>query len=111
MSEAKRAPRVREPDAETLRFMADLERSIQEAQAGAGRLTSAATIERRTRGRPPAAVHKAPVTLRMDPEALELWRASGKGWQTRAAALLAAKAPRASTSVMPPRASRPAKRS
>ena len=40
------------------------------------------------------ATRKAPVTLRLDePVALERWRASGKGWQTRAAALLAKKAP------------------
>jgi uncharacterized protein (DUF4415 family) len=40
---------------------------------------------------------KAPVkqatTIRMDPDALARWRASGPGWQTRAAALLAAMAP------------------
>ena len=95
MSEAKRTTRARKPDAETVQFMADLERSIQEAQAGVvGRRTSGAEIERRTRGRPPALVHKAPVTLRVDPEALARWRASGPGWQTRAAALLAAKAPK-----------------
>lgn len=45
------------------------------------------------RGRPPAARHKAPVTLRMDEDALAAWRASGKGWQTRAAELLAKHAP------------------
>lgn len=94
MSEAPRKARARKPDAETLQFMADLERSIQEAQAGtADRVTTGAEIERRTRGRPPAAAHKAPVTLRLEPEALARWRASGKGWQTRAAALLKAKAP------------------
>lgn len=41
---------------------------------------------------------KAPLkrvtTLRVDADVLERWRASGKGWQTRAAALLAAKAPK-----------------
>ncbi len=46
------------------------------------------------RGRSPTQVHKAPVTLRLDPQALALWRASGKGWQTRAAALLAERAPK-----------------
>ena len=45
------------------------------------------------RGRPPAAQHKAPVTLRMDKQALAAWRASGKGWQTRAAQVLAKHAP------------------
>ncbi|ASM75798.1 hypothetical protein VITFI_CDS0019 [Vitreoscilla filiformis] len=41
------------------------------------------------------AIHKQPVTLRMDAEALARWRATGKGWQTRAAAVLAAAAPKA----------------
>lgn len=94
MSESNPKPRARKPDAETLQFMADLEQSLQEAQAGkVGRLTTGDEITRRTRGRPPALAPKAPVTLRLDPEALARWRASGKGWQTRAAQLLAAKAP------------------
>ena len=95
MSETKRKPpSARTPDAETAQFMADLEQSIQEAQAGTvGRRTSGEEITSRVRGRPPAPVHKAPITLRVEPEALARWRASGKGWQTRAAALLAAKAP------------------
>ncbi|WP_157725494.1 BrnA antitoxin family protein [Vitreoscilla filiformis] len=46
-------------------------------------------------GRPVQAIHKQPVTLRMDAEALARWRATGKGWQTRAAAVLAAAAPKA----------------
>ncbi len=46
------------------------------------------------RGRPPVATPKEPVTLRLDPQVLALWRASGKGWQTRAAALLAERAPK-----------------
>ena len=46
------------------------------------------------RGRPPVATPKQPVTLRLDPQVLSLWRASGKGWQTRAAAVLAEKAPK-----------------
>lgn len=76
-------------------FMAELEQSIQEAHSGAvGRRTEGEEIARRSRGRPTAAVHKAPMTLRMEPDALERWRASGKGWQTRAAALLAAQAPK-----------------
>lgn len=46
------------------------------------------------RGRPPVPTPKQPVTLRLDPQVLALWRASGKGWQTRAAAILAEKAPK-----------------
>ena len=85
----------KKPDAETLQFMADLERSLQEALRGEGRITTGEAIAKRTAGRPPQAVHKAPVTLRLDPDALALWRASGKGWQTRAAQALAAAAPKA----------------
>jgi len=70
------------------------ERSLQEALAGEGRVTTGEEIAKRTAGRPPQAVHKAPVTLRLDPSSLERWRASGKGWQTRAAAVLAKYAPR-----------------
>ncbi len=35
------------------------------------------------RGRPKSAVHKQPVTVRLDPEILEFFRGSGRGWQTR----------------------------
>ena len=35
------------------------------------------------RGRPKSAVHKQPVTVRLDPEILEFFRESGRGWQTR----------------------------
>ena len=47
------------------------------------------TVRRRRAGRPVQEVHKQPVTLRLDPEVLARWRASGKGWQTRAAKALA----------------------
>lgn len=33
------------------------------------------------------------ITLRLDSDVLALWRATGKGWQTRAAAVLATVAP------------------
>jgi uncharacterized protein (DUF4415 family) len=95
MSETK--VKAAAPDAEMLQFMADLEQSLREAKAGVhARVTTGEEIERRTRGRPVGstkAVHKEPVTLRMDADALARWRASGKGWQTRAAQALAALAP------------------
>jgi uncharacterized protein (DUF4415 family) len=53
-----------------------------------------ATLQVKLRGRPKADVVKERLTIRMDPEALARWRAGGKGWQTRAAALLAARAPK-----------------
>lgn len=81
------------PDAEMLAFMAQLERGLQEALRGEGRVTTAEQIRQRTSGRPRQSVHKQPVTLRLDPDALARWRASGKGWQTRAAAVLTSSAP------------------
>jgi uncharacterized protein (DUF4415 family) len=82
-----------ELDDETAALLASIERGLLELQAGEGRVTPGEEIIRRVGGRPPLAVHKQPVTLRMEPGALERWRASGKGWQTRAAELLAAHAP------------------
>jgi uncharacterized protein (DUF4415 family) len=52
-------------------------------------------MARRSGGRPVQAEHKAPVTLRLEPQVLAAWRASGKGWQTRAAQALATLAPKA----------------
>jgi uncharacterized protein (DUF4415 family) len=42
------------------------------------------------RGRPKSAVHKIPVKVRLDPHVVEYFRASGRGWQTRLNATLAA---------------------
>ena len=84
---------IKKMDAETAELLASIERGLQQAFAGEGRVTTAEEIIKRTSGRPPLAVHKEPVTLRMAPDALARWRASGKGWQTRAAAVLAANAP------------------
>jgi len=38
---------------------------------------------RRSRGRPPKAVTKQQVTLRLSPEVLAFFRKQGRGWQTR----------------------------
>ena len=81
------------PDPEMQAFEQALLLSIKQARRGEGRITTGAEIAKRTAGRPPLAIHKQPVTLRMAPDALTRWRASGKGWQTRAAAMLAAHAP------------------
>lgn len=40
------------------------------------------------RGRPPAAVTKERITIRLSPEVLQAFRASGEGWQTRVDAAL-----------------------
>ena len=80
-------------DGETQQFMADLERSLQEALAGEGRVTTGDAIAKRTGGRPRQVAHKRPTTLRLEEDVLARWRASGKGWQTRAAEVLAKHAP------------------
>lgn len=38
---------------------------------------------RRARGRPPKAITKQQVTLRLSPEVLAFFRKQGRGWQTR----------------------------
>ena len=83
-------------DPEMREFEEALLRSIEEGLAGGvGRVnTPEQIVARRATGRPVQAVHKAPVTLRLDPEVLAAWRASGKGWQTRAAQALAKLAPK-----------------
>lgn len=37
----------------------------------------------RKRGRPVSAAPKVPVTIRLDPETVETFKATGRGWQTR----------------------------
>jgi len=39
-------------------------------------------------GRPPSANPKRPTTIRLSPEVIDAFRATGKGWQTRIDALL-----------------------
>jgi uncharacterized protein (DUF4415 family) len=43
-------------------------------------------MQKRRRGRPPAATTKAAVSIRLDRDVLAAWRATGRGWQTRLAA-------------------------
>jgi uncharacterized protein (DUF4415 family) len=76
-------------------LLRSIDQGLQEAQRGEGRVhTPEQIMARRSGGRPVQAVHKAPVTLRLDPDVLAAWRASGKGWQTRAAQALAQLAPK-----------------
>jgi uncharacterized protein (DUF4415 family) len=86
-------------DPEMREFEAALLRSVEQGLAGGvGRVhTPEQILARRAAGRPVQTVHKAPVTLRLDPDVLAAWRASGKGWQTRAAQALAATAPKSTT--------------
>lgn len=84
-------------DANTAALLASIERGLQQAASGEyAAVHTPETIAERRRGRPVgsvAAQRRQPVTLRLPPETLAAWRASGKGWQTRAAAVLAAHAP------------------
>ena len=82
-------------DPEMREFEEALLRSVEEGLAGGGRVNTPEQIMARRGGRPVQAVHKAPVTLRLEPEVLAAWRSSGKGWQTRAAQALAKLAPKA----------------
>lgn len=43
---------------------------------------------RRGRGRPPLEKPKVPLTLRLDPDAIEAFRKTGPGWQSRINATL-----------------------
>jgi uncharacterized protein (DUF4415 family) len=75
-------------------FEQDLLESVRQAVTGQfnGECVVHTPEAIKKRGRP-VGTHKRPATLRIDEFALEAWRASGKGWQTRAAALLAKYAP------------------
>jgi len=80
-----------------MQFAADVLESIQQAKRGEfARVHTPEVIAARRAGRPVGSVKtsiKRPTTLRLDDEVLARWRASGKGWQTRAAQVLAANAP------------------
>lgn len=75
------------PDAEQKQFAADVLESIR--QAGRGEFAAVhtpATIKARKRGRPAGTAKpdtKVPTTLRIPPDVLERWKATGPGWQTR----------------------------
>lgn len=69
---------------------------VGQRPASQGEVQAALSAARRGPGRPVGSVQAERmerVTLRLTPEALAKWRASGKGWQTRAAQVLAKAAP------------------
>lgn len=85
---------ARQLDTDTASLLASIERGLAQTARGEGRVNTPEQImARRLGGRPVQAKHKQPVTLRLDADVLERWRASGKGWQTRAALALAKSAP------------------
>jgi len=45
--------------------------------------TELATVAKRRRGRPAAAVKNVPISLRVEPAVLAAFQGSGAGWQTR----------------------------
>jgi uncharacterized protein (DUF4415 family) len=69
----------------------------EEAQINAGIAADSEAYElsddefkqlRPMRGRPPVAIKRPMLSMRVDPDVLEHLRASGKGWQTKVNALL-----------------------
>jgi uncharacterized protein (DUF4415 family) len=85
---------MKKPSGAMSAFETELLESVRQAVAGDFRGAAVRTPQALAakRGRPFGS-HKSPTTLRVDEMALQRWRASGKGWQTRAAAVLAKYAP------------------
>jgi uncharacterized protein (DUF4415 family) len=78
-------------------FERDLLESVRQAITGefsgdSVQYSPAAIASIKRRGRPVGSSKQA-TTLRLDENALARWRATGKGWQTRAAHVLAMYAP------------------
>jgi len=67
--------------------------TVQDAAAAKRFVELPAAVQIKLRGRPKSAQVKARLTVCVEPQALERWRASGPGWQTRLAALVARMAP------------------
>ena len=51
------------------------------------------TLQRKLRGRPVVGQPKTAISLRVPNDTLARWKASGAGWQTRMATVLAKRAP------------------
>jgi uncharacterized protein (DUF4415 family) len=66
---------------------AEIRRGIADDGAD-GELADAALARLRAPGRPKAAVTKQPVSLRLSPEVVNYFKATGPGWQTRLDAVL-----------------------
>lgn len=92
-------PQSIEMDAETAAFAESVRLSLLQAKQGQAARTytpEALQTIKAKRGRPTGskrAIVKVPTTLRLDAAALARWRAAGKGWQSRAALVLAQHAP------------------
>lgn len=78
---------------------ADFARAQPAAKADPG----LAAALKRGRGRPPLDKPKVALTLRIDQDAVEQFRATGAGWQTRMNDVLVAAAPKAKKARVPAR--------
>ncbi len=56
-----------------------------------------ASLQTKLRGRPKAESPRVAISLRLPPDVLDAWKATGAGWQTRMAAMLASHAPHTKT--------------
>lgn len=54
----------------------------------ADELAAVSSVRKARIGRPPAEVRKVPVTIRLDPDIVEAFKATGDGWQSRMNAAL-----------------------
>lgn len=61
----------------------NLRRSLGDAVTLTGRVTTPEQISARRVGRPPLAIPKQAVKVRLDADLLDYLRGTGKGWQTR----------------------------
>jgi len=92
-------PKPIEMDAETAAFAESVRLSLMQAKQSQDARTHTPeglqTVKAK-RGRPAGSKQtsvKVPTSLRLDEATLKRWRASGKGWQSRAALVLAQHAP------------------
>ena len=73
-------------DPEMAEFEAALLRSIDKTARGEGRVTTPEQIQARRVGRPAGSLKAAPkvsTTIRLSPDVVQAFRATGTGWQTR----------------------------
>lgn len=74
-----------------------LRRSLKQARNGEYAAVHTAEKLKARRGRPVGSVKNNPlkaISLRLDANTLEKWRSTGRGWQTRAANVLAKHVPK-----------------
>ncbi len=73
-------------DPEMVEFEAALLSSISQSANGEGCITTPSQIKARRAGRPAGTLKDCPkvsTTIRLSPEVIEAFKASGSGWQTR----------------------------